>query len=68
MAGLGPGPRRSGDIADELGRKVTALGPTHNRLIAKGMICSTNHGDTAVTAPMIDEFMIRIVPGGDWRL
>jgi hypothetical protein len=67
MAELGPGPHRSGDIADQLGRKVTALGPTRNQLISKGMIWSPNHGDTAFTVPMFDEFMHRIMPGQDWR-
>ena len=67
MAELGPGPHRSGDIADQLGRKVTALGPTRNQLIAKGMIWSPNHGDTAFTVPLFDEFMRRIMPGDDWK-
>ena len=67
MAELGPGPHRSGDIAEELGRKVTALGPTRNQLIAKGMIWSPSHGDTAFTVPLFDEFMRRIMRGEDWR-
>lgn len=67
MAGLGPGPHRSGDIARELGRPVTALGPTRNQLIAKGMIWSPSHGDTAFTVPKFDEFMLRIMPGDGWR-
>jgi len=68
MSELGPGPHRSGDIADQLGRKVTALGPTRNQLISKGMIGSPNHGDTAFTVPLFDEFMRRIMPGDDWKL
>ncbi len=67
MAELGPGPHRSGDIADELKRKVTALGPTRNNLIAKGMVWSPNHGDTAFTVPLFNDFMCRIMPGQDWR-
>jgi hypothetical protein len=67
MAELGPGPHRSGDIATLLDRKVTALGPTRNQLIAKGMIWSPSHGDTAFTVPMFDAFMKRIMPGDDWR-
>ncbi len=67
MAELGPGPHRSGDIAETLGRKVTALGPTRNNLISKGMIWSPNHGDTAFTVPLFDEFMHRIMSGNDWR-
>jgi hypothetical protein len=67
MADLGPGPHRSGSIAECLGREVTSLGPTRNQLIAKGMIWSPNHGDTAFTVPLFDEFMRRIIPGDDWR-
>jgi len=67
MAELGPGPHRSGDIADQLGRKVTSLGPTRSQLIAKGMVWSPSHGDTAFTVPLFDEFMRRIMPGDDWR-
>lgn len=67
MAEIGPGPHRSGDIADQLQRKVTALGPTRNQLIAKGMIYSPSHGDTAFTVPLFDEFMKRIMPGNDWK-
>jgi Cdc6-like AAA superfamily ATPase len=67
MADLGPGPHRSGDIAERLKRKVTALGPTRNQLISKGMIWSPNHGDTAFTVPLFDEFMKRIMPGEAWR-
>jgi len=67
MAELGPGPHRSGSIAECLGREVTSLGPTRNKLIAKGMIWSPNHGDTAFTVPLFDEFMRRIMPGEDWR-
>jgi len=67
MADLGPGPHRSGDIAERLGRKVTSLAPTRNQLIAKGMIWSPSHGDTAFTVPLFDAFMRRIMPGDDWR-
>lgn len=67
MAELGPGPHRSGDIADCLDRAVTSLGPTRSALIAKGMIWSPSHGDTAFTVPLFDEFMRRIVPESIWR-
>lgn len=62
MAELGPGPHRSGDIAQALKRNVTSLAPTRNQLISKGMIWSPNHGDTAFTVPLFDEFMKRIMP------
>lgn len=67
MAELGPGPHRSGDIAQVLHKKVTSLAPIRNQLIAKGMIWSPSHGDTAFTVPMFDAFMRRIMPGDEWR-
>jgi hypothetical protein len=67
MAELGPGPHRSGDVAEALGRKVTSLAPIRNQLIAKGMIFSPSHGDTAFTVPLFDEFIRRMMPGDDWR-
>lgn len=67
MAELGPGPHRSGDIAEILGRKVNAFGPTRAQLIHKGMIWSPSHGDTAFTVPLFDGFMRRVMPGTDWK-
>lgn len=67
MAELGPGPHRSGAVAEALKREVTALAPTRSQLIVKGMVWSPNHGDTAFTVPLFDEFMRRIIPGDDWR-
>jgi hypothetical protein len=62
MAALGPGPHRSGDIAEKLERKVNSLGPTRSALIAKGMVYSPEHGDTAFTVPLFDQFMKRAIP------
>lgn len=67
MASLGAGPHRSGDIAKALGKQVTALGPVRNNLIAKGMVWSPGHGDTAFTVPLFEEFMTRFMPGEDWQ-
>lgn len=66
MASLGPGPHRSGDIADVLGRKVTSLGPTRSELIRKGMVYSPGHGDTAFTVPLFDAFLRRVIPDEAW--
>lgn len=66
MAELGSGPHRSGDIAAKLGRESASLGPLRSSLIAKGMIWSPMHGDTAFTVPLFDEFMKRIMPGEAW--
>ena len=67
MAELGEGPHRSGDIATCYRADVSSLAPTRSSLIGKGMVWSPNHGDTAFTVPMFDEFMKRTIPGDDWR-
>ena len=60
LAELGPGHHKSGAIADQLGLKVTSVGPTRSKLITKGMIYSHQHGDTAFTVPLFDAFMKRV--------
>ena len=67
MAELGPGPHRSGDIASTLGKTVNRFAPIRQSLILKGMLWSPNHGDTAFTVPLFDEFMKRIMPGSNWK-
>jgi len=62
MAELGAGPHRSGDIADALGVKVETVAPLRSSLIRKGMIYSPQHGDTAFTVPLFDQFMKRVMP------
>ena len=64
MAELGPGPHRSGDIAEVLGVQVTSVAPRRSALIAKGMIYSPSHGDTAFTVPLFDDFIKRAVHRG----
>ena len=59
MAGLGPGPHRSSDIAAALGVKVESVAPRRASLIAKGTVYSPAHGDTAFTVPMFDAFLLR---------
>ena len=62
MAELGRGPHRSGEVADLLDRRVQSVAPLRANLIAKGMIYSPAHGDTAFTAPMFDEYLRRVMP------
>ena len=62
MADLGPGPHRSGDIAQRLGRKVNTTAPIRNSLIGKGMLYSPAHGDTTFTVPLFDHYMRRTMP------
>ena len=62
MAELGQGPHRSGDIATVMNRQVTSVAPVRNGLIAKNLLFSPGHGDTAFTVPLFDGFMRRIMP------
>ena len=62
MAELGAGPHRSGEVARQLGKTSSALGPLRDGLINKGMIYAPAHGDIAFTVPLFDRFMKRIMP------
>lgn len=66
MAEIGPGPHRSGAIAEKLHAAVENMSPLRSGLIKKGMIWSPAHGDTAFTVPMFDEFMHRAMP--EWPM
>jgi hypothetical protein len=61
MAELGPGPHRSGDIAEVLRKKVTTVAPVRSSLVAKGMLNSPAHGDDAFTVPLFDGLMKRTI-------
>ena len=65
MAELGQGPHRSGDIAAVMARPVSSVAPVRNGLIAKNLLYSPGHGDTAFTVPLFDGFMRRIMPQMD---
>ena len=67
LADLGEGAKRSGDVAERLGLRVTSIGPTRSKLISKGMIFSPQHGETEFTVPLFDEYMRRAMPGDDWK-
>ncbi|MCY4167959.1 MAG: AAA family ATPase [Rhodobacter sp.] len=62
MARLGPGPHKTGDVADVLGKTSSQLGPTREALITNGMIYSPKYGYAAFTVPLFDEFMRRAKP------
>ena len=62
MAELGPGPHATGSISDTLGVRTASVATVRQRLIAKGMVWSQRHGETAFTVPMFDAFMKRQMP------
>ena len=59
MAAMGPGPHRSGDVAEALGKKTTQVGPVRHSLIRRGLCYSPRHDVIAFTVPMFDEFVCR---------
>ena len=62
MADLGPGPHRSGDIANQLLKTVSTQAPVRSSLIRKGIVWSPTHGDTAFTVPLFHEYLLRTLP------
>mgnify|MGYP001059365607 FL=1 len=59
MARLGNGPYKSTDVAKELGKRQSALGPRRDSIIKKGMIYSTRHGELDFTVPLFSDFLHR---------
>ncbi len=62
MADLGPGPIRTQQAAEALGRTLQSIGPVRAKLIAKGMAYSPGYGEISYTVPLFGEFMKRIMP------
>jgi hypothetical protein len=62
LAGMGPDPHRSGEIAARLGVRIQSVAPVRDALIRKGMIFSPVYGETAFTVPLFDEFLHRVMP------
>ncbi len=59
MAGLGPGPYPSGEIAAALGKKTTQVGPVRDQLVRRGLVYSPRWGRLAFTVPMFDQYVAR---------
>lgn len=59
MLAVGGNQQRSGEIADYLGLKVSAVSPLRSGLIEKGMIYSPSYGENAFTVPLFDGFLKR---------
>lgn len=57
--------RRSGNVAEKLGKATQGASPARDSLIKKGMIYSQAHGETNFTVPMFDDFMKRTIPNSE---
>jgi|GEM_PF-1425644 len=62
MAELGPGPHKSGTIAQLLEKETSQLGSVRDGLIQNGMIYSPKYGYSAFTVPLFSEFLKRTEP------
>jgi hypothetical protein len=62
MAEIGTTSQRSGDIARLLGKAVNNVAPIRQKLIEKGMIYSSGHGDNSFTVPLFDGYLKRVIP------
>lgn len=61
MADLGSGPYRSSDVANALGMTLQRAAPIRGRLMGKGMIWSSDYGETAFSVPLFAEYLRRDV-------
>jgi hypothetical protein len=62
MADLGPGPQRSADIAERMGRTSPQVAPTRAELISMGLLYTPEHGLAEFTVPHFDAYMKRAIP------
>lgn len=59
MAEVGPGPRRSADVAEAFGTSLSGASPHRAKLIELGLIWSPKHGYVDFTVPLFDEYLRR---------
>jgi hypothetical protein len=62
MAEVGPGPVRSAEVAQLLGKSATSLGPTRDTLLKKSLCYAPRWGEIDFTVPLFDQFMKRWIP------
>ena len=62
MAEVGPGPVRSAEVAQLLGKSATSLGPTRDTLLKKSLCYAPRWGEIDFTVPLFDHFMKRWIP------
>ena len=63
LATLGPGPHRSGEVADAMGLTTPQVGAFRDRLIREGVVYSPRYGWVEFAIPHFDEYVRRTLPG-----
>jgi hypothetical protein len=59
LASLGPGPHRSGEVADAAGRTTSAVAAFRDRLIDEGVVYSPRYGWVEFAIPHFDQYVRR---------
>ncbi len=62
LASLGPGPHRSGDVAEAAGKSTTQVAAFRDRLIAEGVIYAPRYGWVEFAIPHFDRYVVRVLP------
>ena len=65
LASLGPGPHRSGDVAEAAGKSTPQVAAFRDRLITEGVIYAPRYGWVEFAIPHFDEYVRRALPPGD---
>jgi len=62
MAELGPGPVRTGDVAELLGRPATAVSYVREELIKRSLCYAPERGKLDFTVPLFGDYLKRWIP------
>ncbi|HET9259162.1 MAG TPA: ATP-binding protein [Acidimicrobiia bacterium] len=62
LASLGPGPHRSGDVAEAAGKTTSQVAAFRDRLIREGLIYAPRYGWVEFAIPHFDVFVRRALP------
>lgn len=62
LASLGPGPHRSGDVAEAAGKTTSQVAAFRDRLIREGLIYAPRYGWVEFAIPHFDLFVRRALP------
>ncbi len=63
LATLGPGPHRSGEVAEAMGMSTSQVGAFRDRLIGEGVIYAPRYGWVEFAIPHFDRYVRRTMPG-----
>ena len=63
LAGLGPGPHRSGEVAEAMGMGTSQVGAFRDRLIGEGVIYAPRYGWVEFAIPHFDQYVRRTTGG-----